>query len=233
MRDVLKLFARLVLGAYMVVHGSQKLFGAFGGPGPEKAGAGFEAMGMKPGKEMAMLAGATELGGGILTATGLADPLGPMMIMGSMSVATPSHRAKGPMAARGGFELPLTNFALAALAAATGPGRFAFHLPLPRKLLVAAAAGGGALAGISLAQLLRARPPAPAAPARDSQTAPRDSPRGSRTGSTPTLRPAPDELSGSGGGPGIQPYAGNARTTPSDHRGLGKRDTLGSFHVVH
>ena len=38
MRDLLKLFTRLVLGAYMVVHGSQKLFGAFGGPGPEKAG---------------------------------------------------------------------------------------------------------------------------------------------------------------------------------------------------
>ncbi|HMC04499.1 MAG TPA: DoxX family protein [Actinomycetota bacterium] len=171
MRDLLKLFTRLVLGAYMVVHGSQKLFGAFGGPGPEKAGAGFEAMGLRPGKEMATLAGATEVGGGILTATGLADPLGPMMIMGSMSVATVSHRSKGPMAAKGGFELPLTNFALAALVAAAGPGRFAIHLPLPKKLLVAAAAGGGALAGISLAQLLRARPPAPAVPERDSQTA--------------------------------------------------------------
>jgi DoxX-like protein len=57
-----RLFARLVLGGYTVVHGSQKLLGAFGGPGPEKAGAHFEAMGLNPGKEMAMLAGATELG---------------------------------------------------------------------------------------------------------------------------------------------------------------------------
>ena len=76
MRDVLKLFARLVLGGYTVVHGSQKLLGAFGGPGPEKASAHFEAMGLNPGKEMAMLAGATELGGAVLTATGLADPSG-------------------------------------------------------------------------------------------------------------------------------------------------------------
>ncbi|MCW3035183.1 MAG: DoxX [Actinobacteria bacterium] len=161
MRDVLKLFARLVLGAYMVVHGSQKLFGAFGGPGLDAAGAGFEAMGLKPGKHMATVAAATELGGGVLTATGLADPLGPMMIMGSMTVAAVAHRSKGPMAAKGGFELPLTNLALAALAAADGPGRFAINRPLPKKLTAIAAAGGAALAGVSVAMLLK--PPAPAA----------------------------------------------------------------------
>jgi putative oxidoreductase len=153
MRDVLKLFARFVLGGYMVVHGSQKLFGAFGGPGLDKAGAGFEAMGLKPGKHMATVASATELGGGILTATGLGDPLGPMMIMGSMTVAAVSHRAKGPLAAKGGFELPLTNLAFAALAAADGPGRFAINRPLPKKLTL--------VAGVSVAMLLR--PPAPAA----------------------------------------------------------------------
>ena len=161
MRDVLKLFARLVLGAYMVVHGSQKLFGAFGGPGLDTAGAGFEAMGLKPGKHMAMVASATELGGGVLTATGLADPLGPMMIMGAMTVAAVSHRAKGPLAAKGGFELPLTNLAFAALAAADGPGRFAINRPLPKKLTVIAATGGATLAGVSVAMLLK--PPAPAA----------------------------------------------------------------------
>jgi putative oxidoreductase len=161
MRDILKLFARLVLGAYMVVHGSQKLFGAFGGPGLDTAGAGFEAMGLKPGKHMAMIASATELGGGVLTATGLADPLGPMMIMGAMTVAAVSHRAKGPLAAKGGFELPLTNLASAALAAADGPGRFAINRPLPKKLTLLAAAGGTALAGVSVAMLLK--PPAPAA----------------------------------------------------------------------
>ena len=161
MRDVLKLLARLVLGAYMVIHGSQKLFGAFGGPGLDTAGAGFEAMGLKPGKHMAMIASATELGGGVLNATGLADPLGPMMIMGAMTVAAVSHRAKGPLAAKGGFELPLTNLAFAALAAADGPGRFAINQPLPKKLTAVAAAGGAALAGVSVAMLLK--PPAPAA----------------------------------------------------------------------
>ncbi len=33
MRDVTLLGAGLVLGGYLAVHGAQKLFGAFGGPG--------------------------------------------------------------------------------------------------------------------------------------------------------------------------------------------------------
>ena len=74
MRDVMLLGSRLVLGAYLAVHGVQKLFGAFGGPGLDKAGAGFERIGLTPGKPMAALAGATELGGGLLTVAGVADP---------------------------------------------------------------------------------------------------------------------------------------------------------------
>ena len=94
-----------------------------------------------------------------------------MMIMGSMTVAAVSHRANGPLAAKGGFELPLTDLALAALAVADGPGRFAINRPLPKKLTVIAAAAGAALAGISVAQLLRAKPPAPT-PAEAPEEAP-------------------------------------------------------------
>ena len=38
MRNVALLGTRLVVGSYLAVHGAQKLFGAFGGPGLEKAG---------------------------------------------------------------------------------------------------------------------------------------------------------------------------------------------------
>ena len=38
MRNAALLGTRLVVGSYLVVHGAQKLFGAFGGPGLEKAG---------------------------------------------------------------------------------------------------------------------------------------------------------------------------------------------------
>ena len=123
MRDLMLLGTRLVLGSYLAVHGTQKLFGAFGGPGLERAGAGFERIGLTPGKPMAALAGAAELGGGLLTAAGVADPAGPLAIMGAMTVASATHRASGPLAANRGFELPLTNLAAAAALAASGPGR--------------------------------------------------------------------------------------------------------------
>src|SRR3954447_3316037 len=119
MRNVTSV-ARLVLGGYLAVHGAQKLFGLFGGPGLEGASKGFEHLGLTPAREMAILAGAAELGGGVLTATGIADPLGPIAIAGSMTVATLVHRKGGPLAANGGFELPLTNLALAGVLLAAG-----------------------------------------------------------------------------------------------------------------
>ena len=96
MRDVMLLGTRLVLGSYLAVHGAQKLFGSFGGPGLERAGAGFDRIGLTPGKPMAALAGATELGGGLLTVPGVADPAGPLAIIGAMTVASATHRASRP-----------------------------------------------------------------------------------------------------------------------------------------
>src|SRR6202034_3695239 len=116
----------------------------------ERAGAGFERIGLTPGKPMAALAGATELGGGLLTATGVADPAGPLAIMGAMSVAATTHRANGPLAANRGFELPLTNLAAAAALAAAGPGRLRLGPGLPQVLTAIAAVTGGALAAASL-----------------------------------------------------------------------------------
>ena len=168
MRDVMLLGTRLVLGSYLAVHGAQKLFGAFGGPGLERAGAGFERIGLTPGKPMAALAGATELGGGLLTVAGVADPAGPLAIIGAMTVASATHRASGPLAANRGFELPLTNLAAAAALAAAGPGRFRIGPPLSRRLTTAAVAGGAVLAAASLAKMLTA--------ARDSAGAGRPAP---------------------------------------------------------
>src|SRR3954452_18961271 len=155
MRNVTSV-ARLVLGTYLAVHGSQKLFGAFGGNGIEGTAKGFERLGLTPGREMAMLAGAAELGGGVLTATGLAEPLGPIAIMGTMTVATVVHRQAGPLAATGGFELPLTNLALAGVLLAAGHrGRHVSgSLPAPVTGLVLALAA--ALTGMSVAKVLNA-----------------------------------------------------------------------------
>ena len=152
MRNVALLGTRLVLGSYLAVHGAQKLFGTFGGSGLDKAGAGFDRIGLRPGRTMAIAAGVSELGGGVLTAAGIADPAGPLAIMGAMSVAATTHRAKGPLNARGGFELPLTNLAAAATLAAVGPGKFRIGPSLPRPLAVAGAAGHKESAGQSSTQ---------------------------------------------------------------------------------
>ena len=61
MRSTLLFGARVIVGGYLAVHGAQKLFGAFGGPGLAKTAAGFERIGLAPGRQMAALAGAAEL----------------------------------------------------------------------------------------------------------------------------------------------------------------------------
>lgn len=148
--------ARVVFGCYLAVHGAQKLFGLFGGRGLDATGAGFDSMGMKPGKLMAAVAGASELGGGLLTATGIADPLGPLMIAGTMAVASTTHRKNGALSSNGGFELPLTNMAMAVALMSAGTGALRLGPHLSKSLIRKAVLGGVVLAGASLAQLLLA-----------------------------------------------------------------------------
>ena len=209
MRDLMLLGTRLVLGSYLAVHGAQKLFGSFGGPGLERAGAGFDRIGLTPGKPMAALAGATELGGGLLTVAGVADPAGPLAIIGAMTVASATHRASGPLAANRGFELPLTNLAAAAALAAAGPGRFRIGAPLSRRLTTAAVAGGAVLAAASLAKMLTA--------ARDSAGAPpaatvRTASRSRIMGSTDSARRAGIHVASS-------PISAIATTAPANTTG--------------
>jgi putative oxidoreductase len=164
MSNVAKLASRVVVGGYLAVHGAQKLFGAFGGHGLDATGAGFASMGLTPGKPMAALAGASELGGGLLTAAGMADPLGPMAIIGAMTVASAVHRKAGPLASNGGYELALTDLALATALAATGPGSLRLGPALPRRLTVAASLGAAGLTAYSLFKVVtHVAPAAPAA----------------------------------------------------------------------
>ena len=47
---------RVTVGALFFGHGTQKLFGWFGGSGPDRAAEGFEKMGLRPGKPNAVAA---------------------------------------------------------------------------------------------------------------------------------------------------------------------------------
>ena len=165
MRDAALLGARVLLGSYMGIHASQKLFGKFHGPGLDGIGAVFEKNGLAPGREMAMAAAATEIAGGVLTVTGIAFPAGPLAVAGAMSVAAAHNRGGGLMAARNGVELPVTYATLALTLAATGPGKYKIGPALPGRLAALAALAGGVAAGALIAKMVTGKP-APVDPAR-------------------------------------------------------------------
>jgi putative oxidoreductase len=62
---------RLPIGLILAAHGSQKLFGWFGGYGLEATGQFMGSIGLQPGFLMALLAGSAEFFGGVLIMLGL------------------------------------------------------------------------------------------------------------------------------------------------------------------
>jgi putative oxidoreductase len=164
MRDAALLGARLLLGGYMGIHASQKLWGKFHGPGLDGIGPVFEAHGLVPGREMAMAAAATELTGGALTITGVAFPAGPLAVAGAMAVATIHNREGGLMASRNGVELPVAYLTLALTLAAAGPGKYKIGPRLPDRLAAVGFVAAGLAAGALIAKMVTSKPaPAEAA----------------------------------------------------------------------
>jgi len=102
------LLLRLVFGIVMAAHGSQKLFGWFGGHGIAGTGGFFESLGFRPGKLFATAAGLGEFFGGLLIAAGFLGPVGPALVLSVMTVASISvHWKNGLFAQNNGFEVPL------------------------------------------------------------------------------------------------------------------------------
>ncbi len=116
---------RLVAGGLVAGHGSQKAFGWFGGYGLGGTASWLESLGLKPGTAWAYLASTGELGGGLLTALGLLNPLGPILKSTAMAMAwTKAHTGKPVWASAGGPELPIVFMTTAATVALAGPGRY-------------------------------------------------------------------------------------------------------------
>src|SRR4051794_32203844 len=101
-----KLALRGVVGPLFVGHGTQKLFGWFGGHGLEGTAGFFESgLELRPGKRHATAAGLSEAVGGALLTLGAATPLAAGMIIGAMTTAIRKvHLSKGPWVTEGGFE---------------------------------------------------------------------------------------------------------------------------------
>jgi putative oxidoreductase len=121
--DIGLLLLRLTVGLTLAAHGTQKLFGWFGGPGLDASGQFFEMIGFLPGRRQALLAGMAETGGGLLLALGLLTPVAAAVLFSVMLVAAISvHFQKGFFAQNGGYEYTLVLGVAALTVAFTGPG---------------------------------------------------------------------------------------------------------------
>ena len=116
------LLLRLVVGLAFVGHGTQKLFGWFGGYGPKGTGGFFASQGYRSPVLMAVLAGIAEAGGGTLLALGLVTPLAGALLAIVMINAIGSVTFKKAFML--GSELEIAYLTIAVSLAATGPGRF-------------------------------------------------------------------------------------------------------------
>ena len=156
MTGIGRLLARGAIGALMFGHGAQKLFGWFGGHGPEGTGQFFEQVGFRPGRKHALAAGAAEAGGGALIAAGLATPVAAASVIGVMFGAIGSvHWKNGAWSSDGGFEYNAVIIAALVALTEVGPGPLSLDavLGIERKgtrwgfgALAAGAAGAAAMA---------------------------------------------------------------------------------------
>jgi putative oxidoreductase len=141
---------RLVVGLGFAAHGAQKLFGAFGGHGLDGTAAGFEQIGLRPGKLHARVAGSAELFGGLLIALGLLTPLAAAALIGVMTAAVITvHLPKGFFNANGGYEYNLVLVAALFALAGVGAGEWS----LDRGLDLDLASTGWALGALGVGVL--------------------------------------------------------------------------------
>src|SRR3990167_7790796 len=75
---------RIIAGLTFAAHGSQKLFGWFGGYGLVGVGQWMESIGLAPGYQMALLAGSAEFFGGLALVIGLLARPAAAVLAGNM-----------------------------------------------------------------------------------------------------------------------------------------------------
>lgn len=155
---------RGVIGPLFVGHGTQKLFGWFGGHGPEGTGGYFESLGLRPGVKHAKAAGAAEAAGGALLTLGALTPVASTLVSATMLTALrKAHAKNGPWVTEGGYEYNLVLVAAMTALADAGPGRpsvDAARFPRLKGPAIAAASLAAAAAGSALATSSRFSEPA-------------------------------------------------------------------------
>jgi putative oxidoreductase len=123
-QDVALLLIRLMIATIFLYHGSQKLFGAFGGPGLKGWHAFIVSLGMPMPWVSAILSACAEFFGGLifLVGTGLRVIAIPLAI--NMMVATWVASKGGFSVVHNGCEYPLCLLVFVIAMFIMGPGRF-------------------------------------------------------------------------------------------------------------
>ncbi|MDX3656401.1 DoxX family protein [Streptomyces sp. ID05-26A] len=122
--DIGLLGLRAVLGGIFVLHGLQKVFGLFGGPGINGFAQSLEKMGYRESVVLAWVTGITELAGGGLLVLGLFTPLAAAGLLAVMANVI-ALQYKGGFFGPNGVELELALAGMAFAALFAGPGRAA------------------------------------------------------------------------------------------------------------
>lgn len=115
---------RIPVGIVFAAHGTQKLFGWFGGYGLDGTSQFFASVGLTPGYLMALLAGGAEFFGGLALIVGLLVRPAAAALAFSMLVAIFAvHFSKGLFLDKGGYEYALALFAVSLSLLFSGAGR--------------------------------------------------------------------------------------------------------------
>jgi putative oxidoreductase len=118
------LLLRVVIGATMFAHGSQKIFGWWGGGGPRATADFFGSVGWRAPLVQAVMAGLSECAG-LLFALGFLTPFDSLAICVVMVTAVATvHWPNGFFNGKGGFEFNLTLVAAAFALSGVGPGEW-------------------------------------------------------------------------------------------------------------
>ena len=138
-QDLGLLLLRTMLAVVFLWHGSQKLFGLFGGHGIDGTAVWLGSIGVPLPTLSAILAGASEFGGGLALVAGLAFRLTlPPLVFTMLIAAFVGHAGKGFDAQSGGMEYPLTLAVAVTALILTGPGRLRVAPSRPLTAAVAA-----------------------------------------------------------------------------------------------
>ena len=124
------LLLRVVIGLVFFAHGTQKLFGWWGGPGLQGTKGWLGSMGLRMPAAMALLVALSE-SSGLLLAAGFLTPLAALFTASAMIVAIGSvHWKNGFWNTAQGYEFNLSLVAVAVAVATAGPGRFSIDRAL-------------------------------------------------------------------------------------------------------